>query len=55
MVFSMEAVWILSFSVKIVEYRFTIGWNTLMMPTFEGEDPASLRNQDYIFTWGMYL
>lgn len=37
------------------EYRFTIGWNTLMMPTFEGEDPAPLRNQDYIFTLGMYF
>ena len=36
-------------------YRFTIGWNTLMMPTFEGEDPAPLRNQDYIFTFAMYL
>jgi hypothetical protein len=36
-------------------YRFTIGWNTLMMPTFEGEDPAPLRNQDYIFTLGMYF
>jgi hypothetical protein len=37
------------------EYRFTIGWNTLMMPTAEGEDPAPLRNQDYCFTLGMYL
>jgi len=37
------------------EYRFTIGWNTLMMPTAEGEDPAPLRNQDYIFTLGMYF
>lgn len=37
------------------EYRFTIGWNILMMPTAEGEDPASLRNQDYIFTLGFYL
>jgi hypothetical protein len=37
------------------EYRFTIGWNTLMMPTFEGEDPAPLRNQDYTFTLGMYF
>ncbi len=36
-------------------YRFTIGWNTLMMPTFSGEDPAPLRNQDYIFTLGMFL
>ena len=37
------------------EYRFTIGWNTLMMPTSEGGDPAPLRNQDYIFTLGMYF
>jgi len=37
------------------EYRFTIGWNILMMPTAEGEDPAPLRNQDYIFTLGMYF
>ncbi len=37
------------------EYRFTIGWNTLMMPTAEGEEPAPLRNQDYLFTLGLYL
>lgn len=37
------------------EYRFTIGWNTLMMPTVKGEAPAPLRNQDYIFTVGFYL
>lgn len=37
------------------DYRFTIGWNTLMMPTFPDEDPAPLRNQNYIFTVGMYL
>jgi hypothetical protein len=37
------------------EYRFTIGWNTLMMPTVEGEEPAPLRNQNYIFTVGLYL
>lgn len=37
------------------EYRFTIGWNTLMMPTYGGQDPAPLRNQDYIFTLGMYF
>jgi hypothetical protein len=37
------------------EYRFTIGWNMLMMPTSEGGDPAPLRNQDYIFTLGMYF
>ncbi len=37
------------------EYRFTIGWNELMMPTFGEGNPAPLRNQDYIFTLGMYL
>jgi hypothetical protein len=37
------------------EYRFTIGWNTLMMPTSAGQAPAPLRNQDYIFSLGMYL
>jgi hypothetical protein len=37
------------------EYRFTIGWNILMMPTAEGEEPAPLRNQDYLFTLGFYL
>jgi hypothetical protein len=44
------------FNMKwFIEYRFTIGWNTLMMPTFEGEAPAPLRNQDYIFTLGIYF
>lgn len=44
------------FSMKwFFEYRFTIGWNTLMMPTFKGEDPAPLRNQDYIFALGVYF
>ena len=37
------------------EYRFNIGWNTLMMPTSAGQDPAPLRNQDYIFSLGIYL
>jgi len=37
------------------EYRFNIGWNTLMMPTSQGEDPAPLRNQGYTFTLGIYL
>jgi hypothetical protein len=37
------------------EYRFNIGWNTLMMPTSTGQDPAPLRNQDYIFTLGIFL
>lgn len=37
------------------EYRFNIGWNTLMMPTSKGQAPAPLRNQDYIFTLGIFL
>jgi hypothetical protein len=37
------------------EYRQTIGWNTLLMPTFEGEEPAPLRNQDYILALGIFL
>ena len=37
------------------DYRQTIGWNTLLMPTFEGEEPAPLRNQAYAFTLGMYF
>jgi hypothetical protein len=38
-----------------LEYRFNIGWNTLNLPTFAGQDPAPLRNQDYIFALGFYL
>lgn len=38
-----------------LDYRQTIGWNTLLMPTFEGEDPAPLRNQAYAFTLGIYF
>lgn len=37
------------------EYRFTIGWNTLEMPTFPDEPTAPLRNQSYNFTLGMYF
>lgn len=37
------------------DYRQTIGWNTLMMPTGEGGDPAPLRNQTYSFTVGLIL
>jgi hypothetical protein len=37
------------------EYRFTIGWNTLEMPTFPDEPPAPLRNQSYNFTLGVYF
>lgn len=37
------------------DYRFNIGWNTLMMPTSKGQDPAPLRNQDYTFTFGIFI
>jgi len=35
------------------DYRQTIGWNTLMMPTAEGEDPAPLRNMTYSLSLGI--
>lgn len=38
-----------------VEYRMTVGWNTLAMPNASGADPVPLRNQDYIFSVGMYF
>ena len=38
-----------------IEYRMTIGWNTLAMPNASGADPVPLRNQDYIFAFGMYF
>jgi hypothetical protein len=38
-----------------VEYRMTIGWNTLAMPNASGANPVPLRNQDYIFAVGMYF
>jgi hypothetical protein len=37
------------------DYRQTIGWNTLMMPTSQGGDPAPLRNQSYTLALGIYL
>lgn len=37
------------------DYRFNIGWNTLMMPTSDGQEPAPLRNQNYGFTFGIYI
>jgi len=38
------------------DYRQTIGWNTLMMPTGAGGgDPAPLRNQTYSFSLGIYF
>jgi hypothetical protein len=38
-----------------IEYRMTVGWNTLAMPNASGADPVPLRNQDYIFALGMYF
>lgn len=37
------------------EARMTIGWNTLAMPNVENADPVPLRNQNYVFTTGMYF
>ncbi|MCU0456159.1 MAG: PorT family protein [Bacteroidales bacterium] len=37
------------------EYRMTVGWNTLQMPNASGADPVPLRNQDYVFSLGMYF
>jgi hypothetical protein len=38
-----------------IEYRMTVGWNTLAMPNASGAAPVPLRNQDYIFAVGMYF
>lgn len=38
-----------------VEYRMTVGWNTLQMPNAPAADPVPLRNMDYIFALGMYF
>jgi hypothetical protein len=38
-----------------LEYRTTIGWNTLSMPNSKGAAPVPLRNLDYIFSLGMYF
>ena len=38
-----------------IEYRMTVGWNTLAMPNASGADPVPLRNQDYIFAAGLYF
>ncbi len=35
------------------DYRQTIGWNTLLMPTVEGGEPAPLRNQTYSLSLGI--
>ena len=37
------------------EHRFTIGWNELLLPTFENQDPVPLRNQSYLFMLGLKL
>jgi hypothetical protein len=37
------------------ELRMTVGWNTLQMPNASGANPVPLRNQDYIFSTGMYF
>lgn len=37
------------------DYRQTIGWNTLMMPTGSEGEPAALRNQTYSFSLGIYF
>lgn len=37
------------------EHRFTIGWNQLLLPTFENQDPVPLRNQSYLFMLGLRL
>ena len=38
-----------------MEYRMTVGWNTLAMPNVAAADPVPLRNQDYVFTLGMFF
>ena len=38
-----------------IEYRMTVGWNTLALPNASGADPVPLRNMDYIFAVGMYF
>ena len=37
------------------EYRFTIGWNVLQLPTYQNEPPVPLRNQSFLFTLGVRL
>lgn len=37
------------------DLRMTVGWNTLAMPNTSGADPVPLRNQDYVFSVGMYF
>lgn len=47
--------WMLWEKKFFFEYRYTIDWITLMLPTAEGEPPAPLRNMNYIFAVGFYL
>lgn len=37
------------------DYRQTIGWNTLLMPSAEGGEPVPLRNQTYTLALGIFL
>jgi len=37
------------------DYRQTIGWNTLLMPSSEGGEPVPLRNQTYTIALGIFL
>jgi len=36
-----------------LDFRFTLGFNTLEMPTVEGEQTVPLRNQNYVFALGV--
>jgi hypothetical protein len=38
-----------------IEYRMSVGWNTLAMPNASGASPVPLRNMDYIFATGLYF
>jgi hypothetical protein len=38
-----------------LDYRQTVGWNTLAMPNTSGAAPVPLRNQDYVFALGLYF
>jgi hypothetical protein len=38
-----------------LEYRFTIGWNSIPVPTYETEDPVGMRNQAYSLMLGIEL
>ena len=38
-----------------LEFRMSVGWNTLAMPNATPAEPVPLRNQDYIIAVGMYF